>query len=69
MPGEKPKMKEIENNAHVLPEQGANSSSEAPDRPATQSRRQLIEKYGKYAIVAAPLLLFASKARAIHSAP
>jgi len=35
----------------------------------TPNRRELIEKYGKYAIVAAPLLLFASKARAIHSKP
>ena len=35
----------------------------------TPSRRELIERYGKYAIVAAPLLVFVSKARAIHSKP
>jgi hypothetical protein len=35
----------------------------------TPSRRDLIERYGKYALVAAPLLVFASKAHAIHSAP
>jgi len=39
------------------------------DMPDTSTRRELIERYGKYAIVAAPLLLFASKARAIHSRP
>lgn len=33
------------------------------------SRRELIERYGKYAVVAAPLLVFVSKARAIHSKP
>jgi hypothetical protein len=62
-------MKETENNAHAHPEQCAASSSDAPDQPETQSRRQLIERYGKYAIIGAPLLLFASKARAIHSMP
>jgi len=35
----------------------------------TPSRRELIERYGKYSIVAAPLLLFATKARALHSKP
>jgi len=35
----------------------------------TPNRRELIERYGKYAIVAAPLLVFVSKARAIHSKP
>jgi hypothetical protein len=33
------------------------------------NRRELIQRYGKYAIAAAPLLLFASKAHAIHSKP
>lgn len=33
------------------------------------SRRELIERYGKYALVAAPLFMFVSKARAIHSRP
>jgi hypothetical protein len=44
-------------------------SSDAVNQPDTPNRRQLIERYGKYALVAAPLLLFASKARAIHSVP
>jgi hypothetical protein len=41
------------------------------DRPEAPSRRQLIERYGKYAIVAAPLLLFVSKGHGqeIHSTP
>ena len=33
------------------------------------SRRELIEKYAKYALVATPLLVFVSKAQAIHSKP
>ncbi len=45
------------------------SSPESGNSPETQSRRELIERYGKYAIVAAPLLVFVSKARAIHSKP
>jgi hypothetical protein len=35
----------------------------------TPTRRELIERYGKYALVAAPLMMFASKAHAIHSHP
>jgi hypothetical protein len=45
------------------------SSPDPSSQPEISNRRQLIERYGKYAIVAAPLLLFASKARAIHSKP
>jgi len=45
------------------------SSPESENSPETPSRRELIERYGKYAIVAAPLLVFVSKARAIHSKP
>jgi hypothetical protein len=45
------------------------SSSDPSIEPETSNRRELIERYGKYALVAAPLLLFASKARAIHSKP
>jgi hypothetical protein len=47
------------------------SSCDDSDRPQTPSRRQLIERYGKYAVVAAPLLLFASKGQGqdIHSGP
>jgi hypothetical protein len=50
--------------------------SEAPQAPAPpshdpamSSRRELIERYAKYAVVAAPLLVFVSKAHAIHSKP
>ena len=46
-----------------------NLSPEAPEGPDSPSRRELIERYAKYAIVGAPLLLFASKAHAIHSKP
>jgi hypothetical protein len=45
------------------------SSSDSSNSQEAPSRRELIERYGKYALVAAPLLLFASKAHAIHSAP
>jgi len=45
------------------------SSPDLSNRPETPNRRELIERYGKYAIVAAPLLLFASKAQALHSKP
>jgi hypothetical protein len=44
-------------------------SPDTTNEPATSSRRELIERYAKVAIVAAPLLMFVSKARAIHSAP
>jgi len=50
---------------HVAPV----SSPDTADVPETRTRRELIEQYGKIAIVAAPLLLFASKAHAIHSKP
>jgi hypothetical protein len=33
------------------------------------TRRELIQRYAKYALVAGPMLLFVSKAHAIHSAP
>jgi len=46
-----------------------NSSPEVQEGPDSPSRRELIERYAKYAIVGAPLLLFASKAHAIHSKP
>jgi hypothetical protein len=42
------------------------ANSEAAETP---TRRELIERYGKYALVAAPLLVFASKAHAVHSRP
>jgi hypothetical protein len=45
------------------------SSPDPANSSETPSRRELIERYGKYAIVGAPLLMFVSKARAIHSKP
>ena len=56
-------------NAHTEEAEETVSRPDAVDQLDTPSRRELIERYGKYAIVAAPLLLFASKARAIHSKP
>ena len=47
----------------------APSSSDTTNEPAASNRRELIERYAKYALVGAPLLLFASKAHAIHSKP
>lgn len=61
--------KEGKLNSNLGEDPGANSDRSAANSPETPSRRELIERYGKYAIVAAPLLLFASKARAIHSVP
>jgi hypothetical protein len=46
-----------------------NPSPAVPEGPDSPGRRELIERYAKYAIVGAPLLLFASKAHAIHSKP
>lgn len=45
------------------------SSPDAADEPAITTRRELFERYAKVAVVAAPLLVFVSKARAIHSKP
>ena len=39
------------------------------NEPETSSRRELIGRYAKAAIIAAPLLVFVSRARAIHSKP
>jgi hypothetical protein len=61
--------KEEKLNSHTGEDNGAVSCHNTPEQLETPSRRELIERYGKYAIVAAPLLLFASKARAIHSKP
>jgi hypothetical protein len=50
----------------------ADQNTTSPDpanQPETSNRRELIARYGKVAIVAAPLLMFVSKARAIHSRP
>jgi len=45
------------------------SSPDTGDEPAITTRRELIERYAKVAVIAAPLLVFVSKARAIHSRP
>jgi hypothetical protein len=47
----------------------APSLRDSDNEPETSNRRELIERYAKAAIIAAPLLLFVSKARAIHSKP
>jgi hypothetical protein len=64
-------MKDRQDEIHSHEGQEATpSSSQANSDPTEAStRRELIERYGKYALVGAPLLLFASKAHAIHSRP
>ena len=47
----------------------ATNSPDEDNEPQIPSRRELIERYAKVAVVAAPLLVFVSKARAIHSKP
>jgi hypothetical protein len=62
--------KESEKEIHSPTDQDAISASSDPvTQPETPNRRELIERYAKYAVVAAPLLVFVSKARAIHSKP
>jgi len=61
-------MSEKEPNVHSRISEGESAASRE-EVVETPNRRELIEKFGKYAIVAAPLLLFASKASAIHSKP
>jgi hypothetical protein len=41
----------------------------AGKEPESSTRRELIERYAKYAVIAGPLLMFVSKAQAIHSKP
>ncbi len=48
--------------------QATNSPDEA-NEPQIPGRRELIERYAKYALIGAPLLVFVSKAQAIHSKP
>lgn len=64
-------MKDQEGETLSLENQDASPSSPSDhlDQTETPSRRELIERYRKYAIVAAPLLMFVSKAHAIHSKP
>ncbi len=42
---------------------------EATHQEDTSTRREMIQRYAKVAVAAAPLLLFVSKAKAIHSKP
>jgi hypothetical protein len=62
-----------ENPQSRQPESNPEAKAEQPSQNTTEmdasTRRELIRRYGKYAIAAAPLLLFASKAHAIHSKP
>lgn len=47
----------------------ATNSPDETNEPQIPSRRELIERYAKVAVAVAPLLVFVSKAHAIHSAP
>jgi len=49
-----------------VPPESPNAEAQQTD---TSTRRELIQRYVKYALVAGPMLLFVSKAHAIHSAP
>lgn len=63
-------MQEKPQETHSHEDQAVTTSSPADSESAEISnRRELIRRYGKYALVASPLLLFASKAHAIHSKP
>jgi len=64
-------MKEIKGETHSRLDQDDTqpSSPDPANSPEISSRRELIERYAKYAVIAAPLLVFVSKARAIHSKP
>jgi hypothetical protein len=45
------------------------STAQATNESESSTRRELIGRYAKYAVIAAPLLMFVSKAQAIHSKP
>jgi len=68
-------MKKTKNRLTATPSgEGAGALREDAKAPDTPSRRELIERYGKYAVVAPPLLLFVSRALGqydpdIHSKP
>jgi len=51
------------------PDANLQPSPETESEPGSPTRRELIERYGKYAIIGAPLLVFVSQARAIKSKP
>jgi hypothetical protein len=48
---------------------GQQEEREAIRQEDTSTRREVIQRYAKVAVAAAPLLLFVSKAHAIHSKP
>jgi len=51
------------------PDTGSQEEQETAHQEETSTRREVIQRYAKYAVAAAPLLLFVSKAHAIHSRP
>ena len=51
------------------PEKMDIDSREAMREEETSTRREVIQRYAKVAVAAAPLVLFVSKAHAIHSKP
>jgi hypothetical protein len=62
-------MKENKEEIQAQAGHDAASTDDAANQPESSNRRELIAQFGKVAIVAAPLLMFVSKARAIHSKP
>jgi hypothetical protein len=48
---------------------GSQKERDADHQKVTSTRREMIQRYAKVAVAAAPLLLFVSKAHAIHSKP
>jgi len=64
-------MKESEEGMHSQANQDATPPTppDSASEPEAPTRRELIGRYGKCAIIAAPLLVFVSKASAIHSKP
>jgi hypothetical protein len=48
---------------------GPQEERQAIPQEGTSTRREMIQRYAKVAVAAAPLLLFVSKAHAIHSKP
>ena len=58
-------MSEIREKQDTVPQE----EREAIRQEDTSTRREMIQRYAKVAVAAAPLLLFVSKAKAIHSKP
>jgi hypothetical protein len=61
--------KQEEMYSPASPENEVSTQTDSANESELSNRRQLIVRYGKYAVVAAPLLMFVSKAHAIHSRP